>query len=154
MRVQVPLAAPALDLLRLVLFMSISSRFHTWVATSTLFYGTPPAIWPGQYAYAAFLAVCGVAAIVLLLVRFYPPVQERLSTLLWTNLFLGLLLYFLRVQQIPALGMDFWRYIQEISFVIWLGVILNFARIQYPIDQLAARVTERKTKYLPKPKSH
>ena len=140
-------------------FNSAITTFYTqhiqsWFNFDTLLSATPPQEWPYKNVYIGFIAFCLLGAIVVLIWRsLYPVLRERLGLLFWTNVILGPILYFFRFQQIPVLGMDFIRTIQEIAFAIWLIVIILRTYKEYPKEKFEEKLTERRNKYLPKPKN-
>jgi hypothetical protein len=127
-------------------------RLDSWFNLSTLLATNPPAQWNFMWAYLVFLGICFLGTILCLVIRFYLPLRTRLTNLFLTNVVLGAILFFFRYQQVPLLGMDILRTLQEIGFVIWLIIIVSHIRVAKPKEALAALVEERRTKYLPKPK--
>jgi hypothetical protein len=128
------------------------AHLDKWLSFTTLLDVTPPVLWPLQRAYLAFVTLSIIVALVLLFLPVHTASKQRLGTLLWTNGAIGIVLFFFRYQQIPLLGMNLWRLIQEIVFVAWLLFILRFMRKQIPADRFTEKVIERRNKYLPKPK--
>lgn len=133
---------------------SFTQALHVneWLSPAGLVSLIPSAHWYGESLYVGFVALCAILAIALLFVRAHRPVVERLSTLLWSNLIVGLFLIFFRLQLVPLLGMDLWRTVQEIGFLIWLAVIVRYWKVDYSKGLLAQKVEERRTKYHPKKK--
>ena len=112
----------------------------------------PPPLWPWMPEYLAVLILLLIGAVLSLAVRMPGRLNERLGALCWNNLWLGALLFFFRYQHVPILGMDIWRFLQELVIIIWLyRIVRNFLRT-YPQQRLAERVAEYRGKYLPKPK--
>jgi glucan phosphoethanolaminetransferase (alkaline phosphatase superfamily) len=121
-----------------------------WLSFSTLFDMTPPAHWPLQWAYLTFIILSIVIGVILILLPIHTGTKQRLSNVLLSNGMIGFILFFFRFQQIPLLGMNIFRLIQEIVFVVWLLVIFRYARTHIPKERLAEKIAERRNKYLPK----
>ncbi|MBU6389340.1 hypothetical protein KGQ71_02380 [Patescibacteria group bacterium] len=114
---------------------------------------TPAPIWKYQWEYVGVLGILLVLGITLLfLKKIRPALRESLSNFAWTNLVLGVIIFFFRYQQIPLLGMDLWRFLQEVEMVIWLIVILRYRVVVYPQEKLEEKVISYKSRFLPKPK--
>jgi hypothetical protein len=115
---------------------------------------TPPAVWVFQWAYLGLIITCLVAAVAMLFAkRLRPGLRERISSFGWYNAVIGTILFFFRYQRIPLLGMDGWRFLQEIGMIVWLILIIRYARVAIPQQSLAEQVVAHKAKYLPKPKN-
>lgn len=115
-----------------------------------LFLIRPPFMWELMWAYVGFLAACLTVLIVALLLKtLHPELKRRLITFASTQLWLGAFLFFFRYFRIPYLGMDFFRLIQEITAVIWIGLIVKFALTELPKLNIKAAADARKKKYLP-----
>jgi len=123
---------------------------HTWF--SGLFAINPALTWPLQWAYLALVVACLIGAIILALWKEDYSFKQPLYQLLWTNFWIGIFLFFFRYQALPILGMDIWRFIQEVAIVVWLVSIVRTYRRKLPHEQLTAKVTAYKEKYLPKAK--
>ena len=130
------------------------SNLGKWWSPSDLIATIPPEHWKYEIGYLVMLGVFLALAIALIFMKkVRTSLKDRLYSFLWTNIILGLILFFFRVQQIPLLGMDIWRFIQEIAIVIWIALIVRFYRKVYRKEALIQKVEERKTKYLPKAKA-
>jgi len=131
-----------------------SFNLEDWWTYKTLFEVAPTADWKLAPAYAALTIICLVAAIVIAIAAtpLHPNLKRRWRNLLWTNGLLGILFYFCRQQEIPALGMDGLRTIQEIILVIWANSIIWYTRTRYKQEKISAKAAERYYKYLPKAK--
>jgi len=127
---------------------SISKSLSQWLLN--LISIVPPATWAWRWFYVGVIGAFLVGGIVIIFLKIRPTVKARISNLCWTNVVLGLLLYFFRDQRVPYVGMDIFRFFQEIGMVIWINTIIWYARNQIPKEKLAEAVTERRTKYLPK----
>ena len=104
-------------------------------------------------AYEVLLIIFFLGGIITLFRPKYEPVRERFSVFFWTNAILGLILFFFRYQDIPLLGMDFFRFTLEVTAAIWLFFITRFSLQVYPQKKLEDQIAERKNKYLPKAKN-
>jgi hypothetical protein len=111
----------------------------------------PPLQWHHMWYYIAFLGICLVGLLSLLIFRKYIRANliNRLSSLFLTNLVLGGILYFFRIQQIPILGMDVWRFFQECATVIWIFSIVRFYLRDYRHELTQEKIAARRNKYLP-----
>jgi len=118
-----------------------------------LFSMTPPAVWTFQWVYVGIIGACVVGGIAMLFAKkLRPGLRERISSFCWNNVVIGVILFFFRYQQIPLLGMDLWRFIQEIGMVVWLFFIYQYWTLAIPQETLAEQIVAHKNKYLPKPK--
>jgi len=100
------------------------------------------------------LALFLVGGLVSLFVKRIPEgLRRRFNALCWNNLVIGLILFFFRYQRIPLLGMDIWRFVQEIVLIVWLVIIFRYWRRQLPKERFSEQVIAHKQKYLPKKKS-
>ena len=79
--------------------------------------------------------------------------KQRLSPLLWTNFWLGIFLFFFRWQSIPLIGMDLWRFLQEVAIIVWVLVVVFYRRKQYPKEVLAEKAEAYRNRFLPKKKN-
>jgi len=129
---------------------TFTSWLHTWF--SGLFAINPPVAWPYQWVYLALVIACFIGGIILAFWKTNYSFKQPLSSLLWTNFWIGIFLFFFRYQAIQILGMDIWRFIQEVAIVIWLFSIIRTYRRRAPQDALAAKVTAYRDRFLPKPK--
>lgn len=122
----------------------------SWWTPTGLLQVVPADQWSLKWWYVGFVGACFVLAIVTAFLRIRPSLKNRLQSLFWTNVILGLLLYFFRVQQIPYLGMDLLRFLQELGFIFWLNSVIWFSRTKLPSESIAEKVAARRDKYLPK----
>lgn len=108
-----------------------------------------------MWGYVGVIAACLVAALFL---SFWKRIDEglrnRLLNFFWTQVFLGGFIFFCRYQQIPYLGSNILRFLQEVSMVVWLGFILTYRVRTVPQKRLAEEAQARFNKYLPKPKTN
>ena len=111
----------------------------------------PPILWPLMWAYIAFIALSliGIIATVVFRKRIHPTLSNRIYSITTTQIVLGALLFFFRFYQIPYLGMDIWRTIQEVTALIWLGFIIVYAQRVLPKQLLKEQAELRRNKYLP-----
>ena len=124
-----------------------------WYPLKSLFSVYPPEHWKFMWAYVALIGICFLAAIALIfLKKIHPSLRSRLSNLAWTNVLLGIMLFFFRFERIPLLGMDLWRLVQEVSILAWLASIWYYWRHGFRAERLADQVVAYKEKYLPRPK--
>jgi uncharacterized membrane protein len=124
-----------------------------WWSPAGLFLGTPGETWKFQWSYVALVSACFIGGIILTFWKQgHPYLKSSLSRLLWSNFWLGLFLFFFRFQRIPILGMDIWRFIQEIAMIAWLVVMARTYSKQRPQEVLQEKVAAYKNRYLPKPK--
>jgi len=129
------------------------TKLWIWWNPQNLTQTTPSFYWDYMKVYAVIVCIFFVGAIVSIFWPKFKPVRDRLALYFWTNAVLSLILFFFRYQDIPVLGMDIFRLIQEITAVIWLFLIIRFAIKAYPAHQLSLKVEERRNKYLPKAKA-
>ena len=138
------------------------SHFVTWFTNhvspywspSGLISMTPPQTWVFEKGYVIMLALFLVGGLVSLFVKRIPEgLRRRFNALCWNNLVIGLILFFFRYQRIPLLGMDIWRFVQEIVLIVWLVIIFRYWRRQLPKERFSEQVIAHKQKYLPKKKS-
>lgn len=121
-----------------------------WWSPANLVAVTPSATWHFRWVYVDLVVACFVGAVITQFLKIRVSVKNRLQSMLWTNFFLGLALYFFRDQRLPFLGMDLWRFIQEIALIFWVNSIILFSRTGLIQEKLAEKVHERRQKYLPK----
>lgn len=95
-------------------------------------------------------SLLGIIVILFLKKRARPSLTTRISNLLWTYLIAGSLLFFVRQQQIPLLGMDLWRFLFELAIIVWIVSIVRFYRTGYKKELVQEKIEERRQKYLPK----
>ena len=129
-------------------------NFDVKVWAKELVAATPPALWSFKWVYLGFLALLLIGAIVILFLRrMHPPLRERWSSFFWSNLLIGLVLFFMRDQRIPYLGTNLLRVVHEFFIVFWLNSIIWYKRTGYRQEKVAELAIERKSKYLPKAKN-
>jgi hypothetical protein len=132
---------------------SVSAAFDNlekWWSPKGLLVTQPTGIWHFQYAYAALTLACFVIALVVVFLKINPKLKARINGLLITNGFIGLVLYFSRTQELPVLGMDGLRFLQEISIVFWANSIIFYSRTHLKKEVIAEKARQRFEKYLPK----
>jgi len=114
----------------------------------------PKLTWPDFYLYLGYCAIFLIGLIILLILhkRIKPSLRDQLASVCWTNLGLGVVLFFFRQQAIPLLGMDLWRFIQECATVIWIFFIFRSYVQNHPQEVMSELVKARREKYLPKKK--
>jgi hypothetical protein len=139
------------------LWSHIANWFTTVInpywSPANLFAFTPPEAWYFERVYVVLTGLCLIAGITLLFIRtIRPGLRERFLSFSWTNFTLGLILFFFRYERIPLLGMDVWRFVQEVAMIIWIVLIYRYWQVKIPAERLAERVIAHKEKYLPKPK--
>ena len=135
---------------------NFSHQFTTWITNwfNQLISLTPAISWKYQWVYGGLLIVFLLVGIGLIFwKKLYPTLKHQLSAMVWFNFFLGAILFFFRYQRIPLLGMDLWRFIQEIEIVIWILLILRYRLVKYPKEMISQKVVSYKSKYLPKAKT-
>lgn len=114
---------------------------------------TPSSPWTFEKEYIGLIGVLTLAAIVLSFWKLPERLRGPLLQLSWGNAVTGLILLFCRTQEIPFLGMDLWRFIQEVAIVIWLLVIgISYLRHRKQ-ERLDQKVAAYKNKFLPKKKA-
>ena len=114
---------------------------------------TPPAVWTFQWVYVGLIGACVLGGIAMIFVKkLRAGLRERISSFCWNNAVIGLILFFFRYERIPLLGMDGWRFIQELGMIVWIVFIVQYYRIAIPQQNLKEQVAAHKSKYLPKPK--
>lgn len=118
-----------------------------------LFSSTPPYKWPWMYIYLGLLIFFFLAIILIAFLPLREGLKKRFYPYLITNLVLGLVIFFFREQRVPILGMDIWRFLQELEMIIWLPFILGYIIKGRPKEILSEKVEQRRQKYLPKKKN-
>lgn len=114
---------------------------------------TPPPHWQYYWAYVALVIGCLLLGVIVGFSKIHPQIKSRLLVLLWVNGILGLLLWWVRLLQIPIIGMDLWRFLQELGIVIWILWIVFYVRRHYPKIKLKEQTIAYREKYLPKKKN-
>lgn len=113
----------------------------------------PTTEWPFAIVYMLFIVLCLAGVIVFTFIKkLDEQIRLKWSTFFWTNLILSGILFFLRYQTIPLLGMDILRTIQLFADIIWVILILKYSLIDHKRILIAQKVQEHKEKYLPKAK--
>lgn len=134
--------------------MSISSFFHTtlptWWSPAGLIEITPLHAWVFRWWYVGLIALCLIVAVASSFLRLRQSLRVRIQNLAWTNVFIGVVLYFSRDQQLPYLGMDILRLLQEVCLVVWINATIWFYRTSYQKELVHEKVSARREKYLPK----
>jgi len=77
---------------------------------------------------------------------------KKLSTLLWVTAISALVLFFSRMQNLPVLSMRLLWPILAFTFVIWLIIILLWAKRNIPREIAKVDELKRKEAFLPKRK--
>ncbi|HSI20183.1 MAG TPA: hypothetical protein VLA04_00520 [Verrucomicrobiae bacterium] len=121
-----------------------------WWSPNGLIQVSPGRAWEFRWVYVALIALLFVAGIATLFLKIRPSVKSRIQSLCWTNVFIGIVLYFFRDQRIPYLGMDLIRFIHEICLIFWINSIVYFARTGLQQELVLEKIQERRNKYLPK----
>jgi hypothetical protein len=139
-------------------FSTVTTHIDSWKVweywqPTNLLATAPNPSWPWMWWFVGLIGLCLAAGLASLFIRFHDRLRHRLSTLFLNNVWIGAILFFLRYERLPILGMDLWRLIQEITLFVWLALITRDFRRDYPKERLAARIVEYRAKYLPKPKS-
>jgi hypothetical protein len=108
--------------------------------------------WKYMWAFLATIVVSflGILLVFVLKKRVRPSLRTRINSLLWTYLPVSGILFFVRQQQIPLLGMDLWRFLFELAIVVWIVSIIRFYRTAYRRELVQEKIEERRNKYLPK----
>lgn len=114
---------------------------------------TPQPVWDWRWIYVGLIGLCFLTGIAVHFTKLRPAIKSRVNSLAWTNVCIGLVLYFARDQRLPYLGMNFLRFLQEVGLIVWINAIIWFARTHIPKEKLAEAVEARRTKYLPKAQS-
>ena len=127
-------------------------KLWTYWSPTELLNTVPPSLWLWMPYFLALLALLLIGALLSLALRLPSTLNHRLGSLFWNNLWIGILLFFFRYQHVPILGMDIWRLVQEIAIVIWIFIIVISFRRNYPMEKLAKKVADYRSKYLPKPR--
>lgn len=130
-----------------------SLQLWHWWSFPGLFDTTPSSEWKFQWSYVALIAACFIGAVILTFWRGDQQLSRPIAQVLWNNVWVGPILFFFRYQEIPVLGMDLWRFIQEVAIVAWLVVILKGYSKKQPQVQLQDKIEAYRNKYLPKPKT-
>ena len=117
-----------------------------------LFATNPGMEWKFRWIYVGLIGLMLLVGIVVAFLKIHPELKRRISNLAWTNVFLGVVLYFVRDQRIPVLGMDLWRFMQEIGIVVWVNAIAWYARTGLRNQNVREAARQRFEKYLPKAK--
>lgn len=136
------------------------NEFTTWLKSlqqywnpATLFDLVPADTWYFMWVYVGLTGLCLLIGILLpFLKKIRPSLKQRISQLVWTNFWLGLILFFFRYQRIPILGMDIWRTAQEICLFFWIIYLFRFSRTVIKKESVQEQIEERRNRYLPQPK--
>lgn len=126
-----------------------SETLPHWWSPSGLIQIKPAAIWLLRWEYVGLIGLCLLVAIVTLFLKIRPSLRSRIQNFAWSNVAIGLVLYFFRDQRVPYLGMDLLRFLQELGMVFWINGIVLFARKGMQKEVLAEQVQSRREKYLP-----
>lgn len=111
----------------------------------------PPFLWELMWWYVGFIALCALGGISLLfLSNVHPALKSRLSSFCWTNVTIGVILFFFRYYRIPYLGMDILRLLQEVSALVWLGYLVWYSQTGFKHQLIQEKVADHKARYLPK----
>src|SRR5579871_4051338 len=122
------------------MFLVIKQHISSWLyqlhaSLQTYWYQISSSTPIGSWKFLRFyLGLLGIFLVIVISTPFLPIRTEGKSKLLqlgWSNLVIGAILSFLRYQQIPILGMDIWRTIQEIGIIIWITYLLIYFRTDY-----------------------
>lgn len=105
-----------------------------------------------MYVYIGMTGAFALLGIILLFLKLHPALKSQISGFLWTQVATAIFLYFFRTQQIPYLGMDMLRVLQEFSIVAWIGYLVWYFFVPYKGELRADEAVIRKEKYLPKAK--
>jgi|GEM_PF-6353928 len=127
-------------------FSSLSTHFQS------LFYLQPVAAWNYQWWYLAFIVLSLIVALAPLFLKkfIHQTLRNRLINWGWTQVLIGLVLGFSRYYDLPYLGMDALRTLQELSAYIWIIFILKYAFQVLPTQLVKEKAEVRRNKYLPK----
>lgn len=121
----------------------------SWWSPSGLIQVNPGPVWHFRWEYVGLIALCLVVALVSIFLKIRPSLKARIQAFAWTNVIIGVLLYFFRDQQIPYIGMDLLRFLQELGMVFWINGIVHFSRSKMKVEVVAEQVQARREKYLP-----
>ncbi len=121
-----------------------------WWSPTGLIQVNPSNAWAFRWVYVGLIAVLLLTGIATLFLKIRPSIKSRIQSLCWTNVFIGIVLYFFRDQRIPYLGMDLIRFIQEITLIFWINSIVLFSRTGLQKELVLEKVQERRNKYLPR----
>jgi hypothetical protein len=134
--------------------MNIFSSINHYWSFAGLFEYRPTLLWPLQWWYVGLMGLLLVVLVSSLLLRkqMIPALRGLLISVSLTNLLWGAVLYFFRVQHIPLLGMDLWRFVQELGLVIYLSISIPRIIKNHRLTQQVVAHETAKSKYLPKPK--
>ena len=129
-------------------------NLEAWWSYKTLFSSVPPQTWKFEYAYLALIIICFIVGVAIALPRvpLHTALRRRISNLVWTNVIIGIFLYFAREQRILYLGTDGLRTIQEIALIFWINAIVLYYRKGFRKELIAAEASKRFSKYLPQKK--
>jgi len=84
--------------------------------------------------------------------RYKREVGNRISTLLVTMGFLGIVLFFFSFEQIELFGARFWYPTWVIGMLVWVHFIVRYVRRDIPAKKMRSQLLKEKAKYLPKAK--
>jgi hypothetical protein len=121
-----------------------------WWSPTGYFEVTPAAQWPFREVYLGLIALLFLGGIVTLFLRFRPILKGKLLSFFWTNASIGVVLFFLRDQRIPYLGMDLLRLMHHIGMIVWVNSIIWYMRTGLRHEKLSEQIEARRAKYLPK----
>lgn len=120
-------------------------------STNSAFQTTPPIQWHYMWFYVGFAILYLLLGIWFLFRRgIYPPYRGLLLNFFWTNAILSGILFFMRYERVPLLGMDFLRTLHIASILVWVAFIGYYRLTAYNRDKMAILIEERRNKYLPK----
>lgn len=116
---------------------------------ASLLQTTPPDTWPGEPVY---LALTGLAALLFFAFLFWKkaPARSSFLPLFGWNALVAPLVWWLRSNGVPFLGMGLWQAVQLILTVAYLVPILVQLRKKAPSEGPQAAASERRNRYLPK----
>lgn len=126
------------------------STLPDWWSPKGLIQVSPDAAWHFRWIYVGLIVACLLVGIISAFLKIRPSLKARIQTFAWTNGFLGIILYFLRDQRIPYVGMDLLRFLQEVGMVFWINSIVLFSKKGMRQELVAEQVQARREKYLPR----
>jgi hypothetical protein len=127
----------------------VTDTVGAWWSPVGLIQVVPGDEWKFRWVYVALIAVCFLVALVVTFLKIRLSLKSRIQVFGWTNVFIGVILYFCRDQHIPYLGMDLLRFLQELGMVFWINGLILFSKKGLKAELLAEQVQARKAKYLP-----
>jgi hypothetical protein len=124
-----------------------------WWNPADFLLATPPTSWSFKWIDLGLVIALFVLGLIALSPRIHESLRNRLLAFSWYNFFIAGILFLTRWAGIPVLGMDLWRFIQEIVMIIWIVFIIRYQLHHRPKEKLQEKVQEYRTRYLPKPKA-